>query len=131
MVTRTNKDSIFSFLSNLSVDLVVSAGFPFILPSYVLTSGPSFINSHPSLLPNYKGYNSIKDAYKNGEDHMGVTVHYMTEELDGGDIIAQNKVSVRGMTLPEVYSLLFHTVEPETIAQSLKTLKLGGVLGCK
>ena len=49
------------------------------------------INSHPSLLPKYKGLRPIREALKNNERELGVTVHYMNENLDDGKIIIKKK----------------------------------------
>jgi folate-dependent phosphoribosylglycinamide formyltransferase PurN len=52
------------------------------------------INVHPSLLPKYKGLNVVERAMEAGETVTGCTVHYVTEELDGGTIIAQQEVPI-------------------------------------
>jgi folate-dependent phosphoribosylglycinamide formyltransferase PurN len=52
------------------------------------------INVHPSLLPKYKGLNVIERAMEAGESETGCTVHYVNEELDGGEIILQGKVPI-------------------------------------
>jgi folate-dependent phosphoribosylglycinamide formyltransferase PurN len=52
------------------------------------------INVHPSLLPKYKGLNAVEQALDSGDDVTGCTVHYVTEELDGGPIIIQGKVPI-------------------------------------
>ncbi|MQF96399.1 MAG: hypothetical protein FI731_12060 [SAR202 cluster bacterium] len=124
LVTKRSKEAAFDYICQQQVDLVVSAGFPFILPSYVLRSGPAYINSHPSLLPTYKGYNAIRDAFDAREESMGVTVHHMTEELDGGAVIAQESVSVKGLRLEEVFDLLFRVVEPKAIFRSIEALQI-------
>jgi folate-dependent phosphoribosylglycinamide formyltransferase PurN len=119
---KDRKEAAFKFLTQQSVDLVLSAGFPFILPGSLLQSGPTFINSHPSLLPAYPGYNAIKEAFKNQEEYLGVTVHFMVEEVDAGQQIHQETVWVKGLTLPEVYHLLFGMVEPRAITRALDLL---------
>jgi folate-dependent phosphoribosylglycinamide formyltransferase PurN len=55
------------------------------------------INVHPSLLPKYKGLNVVERAMEAGDEETGCTVHYVNEELDGGEIILQGKVPI----LPE------------------------------
>ena len=52
------------------------------------------INIHPSLLPKYKGLNVVESAMEAGEEITGCTVHYVNEELDGGEIILQGKVPI-------------------------------------
>ena len=55
------------------------------------------INVHPSLLPKYKGLNVVERAMEAGDKVTGCTVHYVNEELDGGEIILQGEVPI----LPE------------------------------
>ena len=52
---------------------------------------------HPSLLPKYKGLHAVEQAMESGDEETGCTVHYVNEELDGGEIILQAKVPI----LPE------------------------------
>jgi phosphoribosylglycinamide formyltransferase 1 len=116
------RERAFSYIESLQVDMVFSAGFPFVLPENVLQGDARFVNSHPSLLPAYKGYNAIKDAATAGEKYMGVTVHRMVADVDAGPIIAQEKVLVQGMELSEIYDLLFAVAEPMTITRALEKL---------
>ena len=64
-------------------DLIVLAGYMRILPPDVLDLG-RFINLHPSLLPAFKGKDAIQRAFLAGVKVSGVTVHWVTDELDGG-----------------------------------------------
>ncbi len=83
-------------------DLVVLAGYMRILPSEVVSLA-KMINIHPSILPAFKGINSIERAYSSGVKITGVTVHYVSEEVDAGPIIAQMPVFVKdGMSLKEL-----------------------------
>jgi len=120
LLSRSNREDSYRFLLEQEVDIVFSAGFPFILPGHVLASGPLYVNSHPSLLPAYKGNGAIKEAYANNEDYMGVTVHYMVKEMDAGSLIVQEKVWVRGLKLQEVYDLLFSLVEPIAVTRAIE-----------
>ena len=52
------------------------------------------INVHPSLLPKYKGLNVVERAMEAGDEITGCTVHYVNEELDGGEIILQGEVPI-------------------------------------
>ncbi len=69
-------------------DLVVLSGFMRIL-SDVFTSNTKAINLHPSLLPKFKGAKAIERSFESGDKECGVSVHYVSSELDGGDIILQ------------------------------------------
>ena len=85
-VEDINKNTIFDILKTTKVDVVLSAGFRLILPEEVLSSGPIYLNSHPSLLPNYKGMNAIKDAINNNEKYIpleNISTNKHEFEMDG------------------------------------------------
>lgn len=76
-------------------DLVVLAGFMRILtPGFVRHYRGRLINIHPSLLPKYPGLNTHQRAIDAGDDEAGATVHFVTEELDGGPAIVQARVPI-------------------------------------
>ncbi|MGJ8694287.1 MAG: phosphoribosylglycinamide formyltransferase [Thalassotalea sp.] len=76
-------------------DLVVLAGFMRILtPEFVTHYEGRLINIHPSLLPKYQGLNTHQRAIDAGDTEHGVSVHFVTEELDGGPVILQAKVPI-------------------------------------
>ena len=77
------------------VDLIVLAGWMRIVTKQLIEAFPNrIINIHPSLLPKYKGLNVIQRAMDAGDTVTGCTVHYVTEELDSGDIILQAEVPI-------------------------------------
>ena len=76
-------------------DVVVLAGFMRILtPDFVQHFSGKLLNIHPSLLPKYQGLNTHQRAIDAGDKEHGVSVHFVTEELDGGPVILQAKVPV-------------------------------------
>ena len=76
-------------------DLVVLAGFMRILtPSFVIRYHGRMLNIHPSLLPKYQGLNTHQRVLDAGDEKHGVTVHFVTEELDGGPNVIQAVVPV-------------------------------------
>ena len=78
-----------------NADLIVLAGFMRILtPQFVQHFQGKLINIHPSLLPKYQGLNTHQRAIDAGDDVHGVSVHFVTEELDGGPVILQAKVPI-------------------------------------
>jgi phosphoribosylglycinamide formyltransferase-1 len=83
-------DDLLGILKTYRVDAVFLLGFMKIIPPEFLNSfwGP-VLNLHPSLLPKYPGLNSIQAAYEQGDD-IGVTVHFVNEEVDGGEILYQS-----------------------------------------
>lgn len=81
------------YLGANNFDLIVLAGYMRILPPDVLDLG-RFVNIHPSLLPAFKGKDAIQRAFFAGVKVSGVTIHWVTDELDGGKIIAQYPVLI-------------------------------------
>jgi len=76
-------------------DLVVLAGFMRILtPAFVIRYHGRMLNIHPSLLPKYQGLNTHQRALDAGDEQHGVTVHFVTEELDGGPNVIQAVVPI-------------------------------------
>ena len=76
-------------------DVIVLAGFMRILtPAFVQHYQGKLLNIHPSLLPKYQGLNTHQRAIDAGDKEHGVSVHFVTEELDGGPVILQAKVPV-------------------------------------
>src|SRR5688572_18318603 len=81
-------------LRKYDVDLVASAGFGTIVPSTATAFQGRMLNTHPSLLPSFKGWHPVRDALAAGVKVTGTTVHVVTEELDEGPILAQEAVAI-------------------------------------
>jgi phosphoribosylglycinamide formyltransferase-1 len=78
-----------------AVDLVAIAGFGTILSApFVEAFGARALNTHPALLPAFKGWHAVRDALEAGVDETGCTVHLVTEDVDAGPILAQEAVPV-------------------------------------
>ena len=76
-------------------DLVVLAGYMRILsPEFVAHYQGRLINIHPSLLPKYPGLHTHRQVLENGDEEHGTSVHFVTDELDGGPVILQAKIPV-------------------------------------
>jgi phosphoribosylglycinamide formyltransferase-1 len=86
---------LVSTIEEYQPDLIVLAGFMRILSeAFVNQYLGRLINIHPSLLPKYKGLNTHQRAIDNGDTEHGVSVHFVTPELDGGPVILQAKVPI-------------------------------------
>ncbi len=99
-VRREQRDRFEAALSQAidasGAQLVLLAGFMRILsPAFVHRYRGRLLNIHPSLLPKFKGLDTHRRALEAGEREHGATVHFVTEELDGGPIIAQARVAVQ------------------------------------
>ncbi len=82
-------------------DLVVLAGFMRILTTgFVRRYEGKMLNIHPSLLPKYRGLHTHERALEAGDDCHGVTVHFVTEELDGGPLVVQAIVPIESGDTP-------------------------------
>ncbi|HLT13561.1 MAG TPA: phosphoribosylglycinamide formyltransferase [Marinobacter sp.] len=83
-------------------DVIVLAGFMRILtPDFVRAFRGRMLNIHPSLLPAYTGLNTHQRVLEAGDRLHGVSIHFVTEELDGGPVIAQAEVAVKPDDTPE------------------------------
>lgn len=88
--------AMIDLLTPYAPDTVVLAGFMRILSSvFVRHYAGRLINIHPSLLPKYRGLNTHARALEAGDSEHGCSIHFVTEELDGGPLIAQAPISVQ------------------------------------
>lgn len=82
-------------IDNAQIDLIVLAGFMRILtPQFTQHFLGKMINIHPSLLPKYTGLNTHQRALDAGDTEHGLSIHFVTSELDSGPVILQAKVSI-------------------------------------
>ena len=113
-------EGLYNYLKTLDLDLIVLAGFMKILSGTITkTFYGRIINIHPSLLPKYPGLDTHKKVIKNKDSLHGVSVHYVSEELDAGPLIAQGAIKTyqdEGINdLIERIHQIEHIVYPEVI----------------
>jgi phosphoribosylglycinamide formyltransferase-1 len=101
------------------VDLVVLAGYMHLLTPPFLERFPErVVNVHPSLLPEFPGAHAIDDALAAGVETTGVTVHYVDDGLDSGEVIRQETVEVEPReSLVERIHAVEHRILPEVVAE--------------
>ena len=115
--------ALVELISEYNPDLVVLCGFMRILTS-VFTSQVRAINLHPSLLPAFKGARAIERSYESDENVCGVTVHWVSEELDAGEIILQKSFTKNPKDTLEEFSAKIRAIEHEILPLSvIKILK--------
>ncbi|MFH1093759.1 MAG: phosphoribosylglycinamide formyltransferase [Candidatus Omnitrophota bacterium] len=107
-------------LKKEKIDYVVLAGFMRIISDYFVRQYKNrIINIHPALLPSFKGTQGIKDVLDYGVKVSGVTVHFVTNILDGGPVILQNALAVKDddteVSLAERVHSLEHKLYPQAI----------------
>ncbi|HLV77387.1 MAG TPA: phosphoribosylglycinamide formyltransferase, partial [Marinobacter sp.] len=97
--------ALLARLREFNPDLIVLAGFMRILTSdFVRAFRGRILNVHPSLLPAYTGLNTHQRVLDAGEAVHGVSIHFVTEELDGGPVIAQAEIRVQAGDTAETLS---------------------------
>ena len=85
-----DEPQLIEAIHSLNIDAAVVCSFNYKIPKVLLESvKDGFINVHPSMLPKYRGGNPYSRVILNGETETGVTIHFMDENFDTGDIIAQ------------------------------------------
>ena len=113
-------NELYKILKDQNANLIVLAGFMRILTEKITKNFyGKIINIHPSLLPKYPGLNTHQQVIDNKDIIHGITIHYVSSELDGGPIIAQGEIttSVDGNidNLIERIHTLEHELYPEII----------------
>ena len=105
---------LITIIDELDISLIVLAGYMRILSSdFIHHFSGKILNIHPSLLPKFPGLNTHRKAIDAKEKYHGATVHFVTEELDGGPIINQEIVEID--PIDTEYSLAQKVLEKEHI----------------
>ena len=129
----TKTDDVVNLLKNLQIDLIVLAGFLWLIPENLLKAFPNkIINIHPALLPKFGGkgmygdkvHQSVLDAH---EDESGITVHFVNENFDEGEVIHQSRFRIENDDDIEMLKFkgqqLEHLHYPKVVDQLLKKMK--------
>ncbi len=116
---------IIALLKKNQIDLVILAGFMRILPPE-FTAKFRAINIHPSILPLFKGAHAIKESFESDMKIAGVSVHFVSDELDSGVLIAQDIIhKIEGESL-ESFEARIHNLEyeiyPKAIIKAIKMI---------
>ena len=114
---------LVEMLREAKVELVVLAGFMRVLKEQMLSAFPRrIINIHPSLLPKFPGLEAWKQALIAGEKVTGVTVHFVDEQIDHGDVIAQQAVPVLSGDTPQSLHARIQAVEHVLYPEALENV---------
>jgi phosphoribosylglycinamide formyltransferase-1 len=123
-----NSSSLLQQLEQHAIDFIVLAGFLWLIPPYLVTAyNRKMINIHPALLPKYGGkgmygmnvHRAIKAA---GEKETGITIHYVNENYDEGNIIFQVKTIIGPTDSPEVIAKKVQQLEHQHFAPVIENL---------
>ena len=92
---RNFENLILKKIKRYKISVIFLAGYMKIISkNFIFNFRNKIVNIHPSLLPKFKGLNTYQRILKQNEKQTGCTVHYVNEELDGGEIILQGKVPI-------------------------------------
>lgn len=126
-------DDVVRLLKNLQIDLIVLAGFLWLIPQNLLKAFPNkIINIHPALLPKFGGKGMYGDrvhqaVIEAGEEESGITIHYVNENFDEGETIHQSKFRIEEGDDIEMIKFkgqqLEHLHYPKVVEQVLKKIK--------
>ncbi|MFH1645968.1 MAG: phosphoribosylglycinamide formyltransferase [Candidatus Omnitrophota bacterium] len=115
------ENRIIETLEEADINLICLAGYMrILLPSFVKKYKNRMLNIHPSLLPQFKGAHAIKDAIKAGVSETGVTVHFVTDELDSGPVVLQESISVKDGDTEESLAERIHKLEHRLYPEAIK-----------
>jgi formyltetrahydrofolate-dependent phosphoribosylglycinamide formyltransferase len=127
-------EEMTSVLKNNNVDLVLLIGFMRILSAkFCQEWRDKLLNVHPSLLPKYAGgmdTNVHEEVLKNGETETGCTIHFVTDEVDGGPILIQKKCNVDSTDTVETLKTKVQKLEGEAFIESIKLIQSAKVSEC-
>ena len=113
----SGSDVVLKLLQSLEPDLIVLAGFLWKIPESIVTAFPNkIINIHPALLPKYGGkgmygmhvHKAVLDA---GDTESGISIHYVNEAYDEGNIILQARIPISADETPESLAKKVHELE--------------------
>jgi len=133
--TRTEFDAeITTNLKEYNVDLVLLIGFMRILSAeFCQEWRDKLLNVHPSLLPKYAGgmdTNVHEEVLKNGETETGCTIHFVTDEVDGGPILVQKKCNVNSDDTVDTLKTKVQKLEGDAFIEAIKLIQGAKVSGC-
>ncbi len=120
-------EALVSVLQAHGVTLVCLAGFMRVLgPDFCRAFPSAILNIHPSLLPAFPGVDAQRQAFDHGVRVTGVTVHFVTPELDAGPIIRQEVVAVDARDTVETLRSKVLAVEHRVFPEAVQTVIAGG-----
>lgn len=119
---------ILDYLKKHNIHLIVLAGFMRIVGDILLEAYPKrILNIHPSLLPKFPGRKGIQDTFESGEKKGGVTIHFVDNGIDTGEIIYQESINIDSKWNLDKYEEEIHKIEhriyPKVIDEIISKIK--------
>lgn len=129
--TFRDEKAFLPLLTEYAITHIVLAGFLWLIPDYLIKAFPNrIINIHPALLPKYGGkgmygmrvHEAVRDA---GESETGITIHYVNEKYDSGEIVFQVACSLDSSDSPEKIAEKVHQLEHKMYPRIIESIILG------
>jgi phosphoribosylglycinamide formyltransferase-1 len=123
-------DTTIRALKAAHIDFIVLAGFLWMIPKNLIQAYPNkVINIHPALLPKYGGKGMYgmrvhKAVVDSGETESGISIHYVDEHYDEGELIAQHRCSISKEDTPETVAKKIHQLEYEFFPKVIERILL-------
>lgn len=123
IITELDNDYVIQLLIDLSYELLIVNGCPFILPASLLkSSGKMLLNTHPTYLPYLRGKAPINGCFLYNYP-LGATTYYMSDKIDGGNIIYQEKVDLTPDLDLGLCYFISYTLEERVFRRALEVLE--------
>jgi len=126
-----NTSKVLDSLLENKIDLVVLAGFLWLIPENIIRNFSNrIVNIHPALLPEFGGKGMYGDfvhkkVIESGKTESGITIHYVNEKYDDGNIIFQAKCEVTKADTPETLAHKIHKLEYENYPKIIESIIIG------
>lgn len=124
-ITPVSRESLPRVLAEVQAEILVSCGFPYIIDPSTVAHFAFAINVHPTLLPKYRGFRSGAHIVLNGENESGVSIHWLTESMDQGDILGQLRFPVTPFDTTRSVFRKARELEPELLARVVERIRTG------
>ncbi len=124
----TKSNFVLDFLFQYEIDFIVLAGFLWLIPQNILSNfSAKIINIHPALLPKYGGKGMYgekvhQSVVANNETESGITIHYVNDRYDEGNIIFQAKCTVETSDTADSLAQKIHKLEYENFPKVIEKL---------
>jgi len=125
-VILAKRDDLPRVAAAARADILLSIGFHYILPEQVIKCYKLALNSHPTLLPKYRGPTSGAYILLNAETESGLTVHLIDAGMDTGPIVLQKKFPISPFDTTRSVQNKSYALEPEALAEALQLSQTEG-----
>jgi methionyl-tRNA formyltransferase len=128
-----NSAQLMAKLNELAPDVIISTGWRKILkpPFFNSFKNIKIINVHPAILPDYKGYHTEPYVIMNNEKEHGITAHFLTEELDAGDIILQMRFPINEFSTVKSIKMEIAKIAPAFFERLFQLIDLKEIASVK